>query len=194
MDRRQRMKYFETYDRISSPYGERIHPIKKEKSFHAGIDVVKEHKGEIYATVPGEVVFAEFAQTGTGLGNYGNTVCVKDKNGALHVYAHLDSIRARISQQVDRGTLLGFQGNTGQSAGSHLHYEVRLKSSPSFGWKSHTDPIAYLDKYYAEAEAPKNWKEVGLEFLQKEYGLSKDWKATDPIDMGTLGTILKRGK
>jgi murein DD-endopeptidase MepM/ murein hydrolase activator NlpD len=188
------MKYFESYERISSPYGERIHPIKKEKIFHAGIDVVKDHKGEVYATVPGEVVFAEFAQQGTGLGGYGNTVCVRDKNGALHIYAHLDSIRARFGQQVNKDALLGFQGNTGQSAGSHLHYEVRLKSSPSFGWKSHTDPIAYLDKYYAEVEAPKNWKEVGLEFLQKEYGISKDWKATDAVDIGTLGIILKRGK
>lgn len=39
---------------------------------------------------------------------------------------------------------------------------------------------------------PKNWKEVGLEYLQDNYKLSSVWKATDEVDIGTLGTILSR--
>ncbi len=193
------IKYFETYDRLTSPFGERVHPITGKKHFHSGIDLVKEDKGPVFATVPGEVIFAQFAPTGSGLGGFGNTVCVLDKNGHVHIYAHLDSIRAALKQKVDKGTLLGTQGNTGQSAGSHLHYEVRSKSTPSFGWRSHVNPTQYLDKYWAEVEAEeaakkKDWRQEGLEFLQKNYGISADWKATDPVDMGTLGIILSRRK
>jgi murein DD-endopeptidase MepM/ murein hydrolase activator NlpD len=193
------IKHFETYDRLTSPFAERVHPITGKKHFHTGIDLVKQHKGEVYATVPGDVIFAACAQTGTGLGGFGDTVCVLDKNKYLHIYAHLDSVVARLDQKVEKGALLGYQGNTGQSAGSHLHYEIRSKSSPSFGWKFHVDPLKYLDKYWAEVEAEeaakkKDWRQDGLEFLQKNYGVSADWKATDPVDMGTLGIILSRRK
>ena len=185
------MKHFETYTRITSPYGTRKSPITGKSEFHTGIDIIKAHRGEIYCTVPGRVVHAKFAATGTGLGGFGNTVCVVDSNNHLHLYGHLDSITCKLGDQLKKDDLLGHQGNTGQSAGSHLHYEIRTKTSPSFGWRHNTDPIAYLDKYWTD-NAPKDWKQEGLEFLQKEYGLSDQWKATDPIDMGTLGTILRR--
>jgi N-acetylmuramoyl-L-alanine amidase len=44
----------------------------------------------------------------------------------------------------------------------------------------------------APKPAPKDWKQEGLEWLQQNLGVSDSWKATDPVDMGTLGTILKR--
>lgn len=187
------MKYFETYTRLTSPYGTRKSPITGNEEFHTGIDLVKAHKGEILCTVPGRVVHAKFAVTGSGLGGFGNAVCVVDKNEHLHLYAHLDSVNCKVGDQVKKDDVLGFQGNTGQSAGSHLHYEVRTKTTPYFGWRYNTDPIAYLDQYWTE-NIPKDWKQEGLEFLQKEYGVSKDWKSTDIVDMGTLGTILSRKK
>lgn len=185
------MKHFEDYTRISSGYGKRISPITGKEEFHTGIDLVKEHQGNINAFVAGKVVHAKMAVKFTGLGGFGNTVCIVDKNNHLHMYAHLDSIRCAEGQEVTKGQNIGTQGNTGQSAGSHLHYEIRSKTNPTYGWGFHIDPIAYLDHYVANE--PKDWKEQGLEYLVKEYGIDPtQWKATDKIDMGTLGEILRR--
>lgn len=192
-----------SYDgyRITSPYGNRISPISKQPEKHTGIDLAKAHQGDIFAFVEGNCVHASFAQTGTGLGGFGNTVCIVDKNGYLHLYGHLDSCCVNVNDKVKKGQLVGKQGNTGQSAGSHLHYEIRSQSNPSFGWRTDVDPTEYLDKFYATttpkpAPAPvkvsNDWKEAGLKFLQEEYGIDKKWKATDEIDFGTLGAILSR--
>ena len=188
-------KYFSDFIKISSPYGKRTSPISGKEEFHSGIDLVKKHQGEIYCIVSGKVVFANFAEKGTGLGGYGNSVCVVDSNNHLHLYGHLDKVIVKENTNVEKGAILGTQGNTGQSAGSHLHYEVRTKTSPTFGWGFHTDPIKYLDDFFKVLPSQqKSWKQEGLEFLQKEYGMSKDWKETDLVDMGTLGTIFRRMK
>jgi len=187
------IKHFESYLRVTSPYGKRKSPITGKEEFHSGVDVVKANIGDILVTVPGTVVFAKFADKGTGVGGFGNVVCVVDENNHLHLYGHLDSVSCKVNQTVKKGDVIGKQGNTGQSAGSHLHYEIRTKASPSFGWGFHTDPIAYLDKYENEEKA-KDWKQQGLEYLQKEAGISASWKPTDAVDIGTLGTILKRLK
>lgn len=144
------MRYFEDFVRITSPYGKRISPISGKEEFHTGIDLVKSHKGEIYCVVDGKVTHAQLAKTGSGLGGYGNAVCIVDKNNSLHLYAHLDSISCKEGEMIKKGQMIGTQGNTGQSAGSHLHYEIRTKSTPLHGWGFHTDPIAYLDKYFKE--------------------------------------------
>jgi murein DD-endopeptidase MepM/ murein hydrolase activator NlpD len=188
-------KYFNDFIKMSSPYGKRKSPISGLEEFHSGVDLVKKDKEEIYCIVSGKVVFSKFADKGTGVGGYGNAVCVVDSNNHLHLYGHLDKIMAKEGSILEKGDCVGTQGNTGQSAGSHLHYEVRTKVTPSFGWGFHTDPIKYLDTFFKELPAEtQTWKEEGLEFLQKEYGISKDWKSTDTVNLGLLGTILRRKK
>jgi murein DD-endopeptidase MepM/ murein hydrolase activator NlpD len=186
------MKYFEDFTRMSSGYGKRISPISGKEEFHSGIDLVKKHQGDIKCIVGGKVVHAKMAEKFTGVGGYGNAVCIIDKNKNLHLYGHLHEIKCKENDNVIEGDIIGTQGNTGQSAGSHLHYEIRSKSLPTFGWGFHIDPIAYLNKYFSDI--PKDWKQEGLEYLQKEYGISKDWKSTDTVDLGLLGTILRRKK
>ncbi len=122
--------------RITSPFGYRIHPITKLRAFHTGIDLVKSHRAPIHAFVGGLVLHARMGATGSGFGGYGNVVAIQDSKGSLHVYAHLDSCAVRIGQNVKAGQVIGYQGNTGNSTGSHLHYEVRKKSEPKapYGW------------------------------------------------------------
>lgn len=144
------------YKKVTSDYGMRIHPIKKEKIFHQGIDVVIADKAPLKAIVGGEVVFAEMGKPGSGFGNYGNVVAIKDKNGRLHVYAHLDSIKVK-KGVVKAGEIVGTQGNTGASAGSHLHFEIRKKASPSFGFITDKEamtlnPSDYLQEILGESE------------------------------------------
>lgn len=147
------MNPFDGY-RVTSPYGSRRHPVTGKQHFHTGIDLVKTHRAPILAFVAGEVVHAGDGRPGTGFGNMGNVVAVKDDKGYLHCYVHLDSVSVKVGQFVQRGQEVGKQGATGISVtGSHLHYEVRKKSSPSFGWvASETDrcfdPGQYLIDYY----------------------------------------------
>lgn len=133
--------------RVTSPYGYRNDPFNGSKVFHTGIDLVKSHRAPIFAFVAGEVVHAKEGQAGTGFGGFGVVVAVKDERGALHCYAHLDSCSVKVGQYIKVGQEVGKQGTTGRSTGSHLHYEVRTKSTPSYGFGSHTDPSEYLGKH-----------------------------------------------
>ncbi|WP_052647008.1 peptidoglycan DD-metalloendopeptidase family protein [Paenibacillus terrae] len=148
------MNPFEGY-RLTSPFGYRIHPVDKVKRFHRGVDlVITPSNGPIKAFVAGEVLHAKMGVTGSGFGNMGNVVAVKDDTGHLHVYAHLSSVAVKVGQQVMRGQVVGNQGSTGKSTGPHLHYEVRKAYSPSFGWTQTeagvVEPTQYLKDYYAQ--------------------------------------------
>lgn len=145
--------------RITSNYGIRPNPFnRKETEFHAGIDLVMYHKAAIKAFIGGLVLYAADGKKGTGVGGYGNTVVIKDKYGAAHVYAHLDSVSVRKGSTVKKGQTIGRQGNTGvRTTGSHLHYEVRKKSSPSLGWIQDPNartynPTTYYHDYYKKEE------------------------------------------
>lgn len=144
------MNPFEGY-RITSPYGMRKDPFDGSQKMHTGIDLVIADKAPLKAFMAGKVVHAKMGAAGSGLGGFGIVVAIRDLNGAIHMYAHLDSAAVIVGQEVKAGQVVGKQGNTGHSAGSHLHYEVRLGSAPSFGFGTHTDPTAYLKKYI-EAE------------------------------------------
>ncbi|WP_162009977.1 M23 family metallopeptidase [Paenibacillus xylanilyticus] len=143
---------FEGY-RITSPFDMRIHPVSGLKKFHWGIDlVISPADGPIYAFVAGEVMHAKMGVSGSGFGNYGIVVAIKDDKGYLHVYAHLSAAGVNVGQQVKRGQLIGKQGNTGISSGAHLHYEVRKACAPQYGYTATeagvVEPTQYLVNYY----------------------------------------------
>lgn len=145
------MSVFEGW-RVTSPYGYRSDPINGSRSFHTGIDLVKYHRYPIPAFVGGVVLFAGEGVAGTGFGGYGNVVALRDDKGYVHCYCHLDSVVARKGQKLSKGDIVGFQGTTGRSTGSHLHYEIRAKDAPSYGYGSHVDPGEYLELYYENFE------------------------------------------
>lgn len=178
--------------RVTSPYGWRNHPITKKRAFHTGIDLVKSHKAPIQAFIGGKVLFAGFGKTGTGFGGYGNVVLIGDSNGRGHVYAHLDSVSVKVGQTVKAGQTIGRQGNTGNSTGSHLHYEIRKKaeSKPPYGWiadraNNCVEPTKYVETYTtpkkpAKATAKANlkvdgkWGSATTKALQKALGTPQD--------------------
>lgn len=96
--------------------------------------------------------------SGSGFGNYGIVVAIKDDKGYLHVYAHLSSVAVKVGQKVKQGDLIGRQGSTGISSGAHLHYEVRKASSPQYGYTATeagvTEPTQYLIDYYRTEGTP----------------------------------------
>jgi LysM repeat protein len=126
---------FEGY-KITSKFGFRTDPVYGGKAVHGGIDLVKPHRSPIESFTDGEVLFSGEGVKGSGFGSYGNVVAVLDSAGALHVYAHLDECKVEVGNKLKKGDIVGLQGSTGKSTGSHLHYEIRKKSKPSFGWKA----------------------------------------------------------
>ncbi len=100
-------------------FGWRIHPIHKILKFHAGMDFTCKQGTPIHATGDGKVVFAEYSTNG-----YGMHVIVDHGFDYESLYAHMSKLEVRVGQKVKRGDVLGLVGNTGLSAGPHLHYEV----------------------------------------------------------------------
>lgn len=117
---------------ISSGFGERLHPIHKIAKFHAGMDFTAPVGTEIYATGDGRVEFADYATNG-----YGIHVVIDHGFDYKTLYGHLSTLKVRPGQQVKRGDPIGLVGNTGLSAGPHLHYEVHKGGTP-------VDPANYF--------------------------------------------------
>jgi Membrane proteins related to metalloendopeptidases len=105
--------------RISSYYGYRTDPFYKVSKFHNGIDYSAPIGTEIYATGDGKVVNVEKSKWG-----YGNLLTIDHGFGYKTQYAHLQKFEVKKGQNVKRGQLIGYVGNTGKSTAPHLHYEV----------------------------------------------------------------------
>lgn len=107
---------------ISSNFGHRIDPIDHEKRMHRGTDFVGSALNEdIIAPSPGKVIF-----TGKFY-DYGNLVILDHGFDIKTRYAHLDKIKVKKGDFIEKGQIIGTQGNTGRSSGHHLHYEIRYK-------------------------------------------------------------------
>ena len=106
-------------NRISSVFGYRIHPISGVRTKHMGVDIPGSLNTPIYAARKGKVIFAGYS------GGYGNLVIVRHDKGYTTYYGHLNRITTKIGDNVGVGVMIGRMGSTGNSTGSHLHFEVR---------------------------------------------------------------------
>lgn len=95
---------------------------------HSGVDLGATSDRNVYANSEGTVEQIQTgygnAQGSNGMASYGNMVLIKHPNGMKTRYAHLDQVDVRVGQHVYAGQKIGVQGNTGNSYGTHLHYEV----------------------------------------------------------------------
>lgn len=110
---------------------------------HLGIDFARlpEYRNEefvIIAPVAGNIIRAGFAP------DYGYHVRLVDKEGRMHLLAHLKLPPiVKPGQQVEEGDDLGYMGSTGNSSGVHLHYEVRTTSQLPPPSKCRIDPYEF---------------------------------------------------
>jgi murein DD-endopeptidase MepM/ murein hydrolase activator NlpD len=91
-------------------------------SGHLGIDIAAGEGAPIYAADSGVVTMSASGWNG----GYGNVVMIDHGNGYVTLYAHLSQINVARCQSVSQGQAIGASGNTGNSFGAHLHFEVRL--------------------------------------------------------------------
>lgn len=129
-----------------------VDPVKKytlSASFaQAGSMWNSTHSGQDFAVASGTQVFAAHGGTvvkagsnGAGDGSaYGNAIVIKHGNGTYSQYAHLSRIQVKVGQVVTTGQRIALSGNTGNSSGPHLHFEIRTTAN----YGSAIDPVAFL--------------------------------------------------
>ncbi len=155
---------------VKSLYGSR--PL----GWHTGIDLASKAGDSIYPARPGKVVAVKTLGCSIPK-NYSDNTC-EGKSYALHIiiehkmsdgskmytlYAHLSRILVEEGQTVDMGTEIGKEGNTGNSYGAHLHFEI----AKGFDRKAkrvsnQIDPMLMMNKKLKKSESTKGlfmWKE-----------------------------------
>lgn len=106
---------------IASGFGIRIHPIYKVKKMHTGIDFAAPIGTPIYATADGKI-----EEVSVKFSGYGKMVVIDHGFGYKTRYAHMHDFAVRTGQNIKRGELIGYVGDTGISTAPHLHYEVMM--------------------------------------------------------------------
>ncbi len=89
---------------------------------HPGLDLSAPSGSPVYAADTGVVIFAGW----TGEVGYGNAVLIDHGNGYRTLYAHLSQVSIHCGARVEQSKLIGLSGNSGNSTGAHLHFEVRV--------------------------------------------------------------------
>jgi murein DD-endopeptidase MepM/ murein hydrolase activator NlpD len=106
---------------VSSSFGWRKHPVLKKKDFHPGIDLRAKRKTPVYATANGVVEYA-----GRHTKGYGTLVIIHHNYGFKTLFGHLNRVKVKTGDIIQKGQLIALSGNTGLSSGPHLHYEIRF--------------------------------------------------------------------
>jgi len=114
--------------RLTSGYGRRWGRL------HAGIDLASGIGSPVRAAAAGQVESAGWES------GYGRAVRIAHSDGTVTVYGHMSALLVDSGERVEAGQLIGREGNTGQSTGPHLHFEVRVNGTP-------VDPLPWLRKH-----------------------------------------------
>ena len=123
---------------VTYTYKEHVDKCNAGKGWARGVDIVKNYNqcDWITAHTDGTVIKVVDYLNGTngvhdkeGMG-YGNYVMIEHRDRLVTLYAHLEKVQVKEGQKVAKGTVLGFMGNTGNSFGAHLHFEVRGYKEP----------------------------------------------------------------
>ena len=150
------------YQRISSSYGSRTNPISGKRHVHTGIDLTCKRGEDIVAPADGVIETVRPSKKG-----FGNFITMRHSFGFMSSYAHLQKFKVRSGQFVSKGDVIASCGNSGNSTGPHLHYEVRylfrpVDPAPFVAWN-----ISNFDSLFTEVKGIK-WAS-----LQKMYPLNQ---------------------
>jgi hypothetical protein len=109
---------------ITSGFGPRRSPFGRRPDFHNGVDIKAPYGTPIHAPGAGRVTEVEYQR------GYGLVVVVVHDYGISTLYGHLKSAVVEPGQEVRRGQLIAYSGNSGRTTGTHLHYEVQVNGEP----------------------------------------------------------------
>ncbi|MFH0821140.1 MAG: peptidoglycan DD-metalloendopeptidase family protein [Pseudomonadota bacterium] len=114
--------------RVTSKYGNRLHPILKVWRKHDGVDYAAPTGTPVFTVSRGVVSFAGWKN------GYGNYVCIVHPSGHESRYGHLSGILVKKGQRVEQRQRIGLVGMTGRATGPHLDFQLLVKGK-------HVDPL-----------------------------------------------------
>lgn len=163
---------------MNSPYMGKFQVTQTQHTEHDGLDLVGIDSKEIHSTVSGNVVYAGWENQSDHSQGFGQYVCIKGSDGKFYYFGHLSVINVKYGQTVKCTDVIGIEGSTGNSDGSHCHYCCR----PQFAKGNALDISAisgipnalgtYDDGYRPEVAAPaptKSTKQVTLIIDDHQY-------------------------
>lgn len=109
---------------ITSPFGNRWHPVLRRNKYHTGIDIGAASGTNIVAANKGTVILAGWQD------GYGNTVIIDHGGDIVTLYGHASKLLVSEGDEVEAGAVIAKVGSTGLSTGPHLHFEVRKNGDP----------------------------------------------------------------
>ena len=124
--------------RITSLMGPRVAPVPGASTDHKGVDYATESNSKLSLKVPGTVDYI-----GNDPRGYGKFVDIRMPDGAIARFAHLNSIKVKVGQEISPRKVFALTGDTGSSSGPHLHLERRLNDKP-------VDPRSMANQIYAD--------------------------------------------
>lgn len=148
--------------KVTSPFGWRSHPIKKTKKHHNGVDIWQGGAvSYLEACFDGKVVAISTSVDPNGAGNKVVVQSTVMGKKITWTYFHMvaGSIKVKVGQKIEAGTVVGKMGQTGFATGKHVHWEIwagHLKSQPLKGFatgKGFYDPMAFTKSAIAFEKA-----------------------------------------
>ena len=124
-------KVLEGPAKLSSPFGRRKNPVARGHRIHNGVDLAATRNTPITSMRSGTVSFSGWMR------GYGNTIIVKHEDGIETQYSHAAKRMVDVGDRVNKETVVGLVGSTGNATGPHLHFEVKRNGRA-------VNPIPYL--------------------------------------------------
>lgn len=157
-------------------------------SIHRAIDMRAIVGAPVAAAEDGEITIVYHwngIRTQGDTNSYGNMVKMKHdswKGGSVEtLYAHLNSTNVKVGQKVRKGDIIGYSGNTGNSFGAHLHFEVRYKGT-------RTNPLVWLDNDFTLATGKEYTFGAGEHSVDTSVGAADSFgdqsSTTTPVSTG----------
>lgn len=183
--------------KIASGYGYRTDPIKGEYSFHSGLDLVSLESKNVICVEGGVVLRSRIVTDPTNkTSEWGNYISIQSNENKIYYYCHLSERLVSAGDKVNAGDVIGIEGSTGRSTGSHLHFEVRINSTP-------TDPSPLLDIpnqvgyiFTPEKNLIHDWARDGVEWAKENGILLGDGQGNlrlgDPVTREECAVLLNR--
>lgn len=133
------LKRFTNLGAITTPFGGKT----EQEDFHPGVDIANEEGTPIHTPVDGVVVNSDDGHV-QGENNFGNTLELKDSQGNVHQFHHLQKIGVQPGQQVKKGQPVATMGKTGAtyspSGGDSTNLDYRIVTA----YGKYSNPLTYI--------------------------------------------------